>query len=325
MPNTDPPTPCPICRSPMIKYAPAGGLLANAQGEWSADCPRCGIFHTTPKTEAEWKGRKADETRTAAASGWLRHNPGSRILTTADVDALCAVQIPDVERRGRFLLEEISRRNPSIGGEINFSFQDTGILPWLAVSYSSKAAEVVYLLDRYLRGEFEFIEWPQQNPAMLSTAIGKVSITPKGHAFLASRSSQTGHGEIGFCAMWFGEEVQPLWQIVIEPGIRDAGFDPVRIDKLAHNAKIDDQIIAAIRASRFVVADFTGQRGGVYYEAGFAEGLGIPVIRMVRRDQIDELHFDTRQYFHLAWDHDALGEAKRALSSHILATIAKKA
>ena len=35
-----------------------------------------------------------------------------------------------------------------------------------------------------------------------------------------------------------------------------------------------DRIIAQIRASKFVVADFTRNRGGVYYEAGFALGLG---------------------------------------------------
>src|SRR5262249_39657567 len=78
--------------------------------------------------------------------------------------------------------------------------------------------------------------------------------------------------------------------------------------------KIDDEIIAEIRRSRFLVADFTCEllehegktfalpRGGVYYEAGFAQGLGIPVIWTVRSDCIDHVHFDTRQYSHVVWD-----------------------
>lgn len=43
-------------------------------------------------------------------------------------------------------------------------------------------------------------------------------------------------------------------------------------------------------------------RGGVYYEAGFAGGLGIPVIWTVAKDSLDDVHFDTRQYNHIVWD-----------------------
>ena len=54
-----------------------------------------------------------------------------------------------------------------------------------------------------------------------------------------------------------------------------------------------------------MVADFTqgktGARGGVYYEAGFAHGLGIPVIFTCRNESLDKVHFDTRQYNHIVW------------------------
>jgi len=54
-----------------------------------------------------------------------------------------------------------------------------------------------------------------------------------------------------------------------------------------------------------VVADFThgntGARGGVYFEAGFAYGLEIPVIHTCHEDMIEEIHFDTRQYSHILW------------------------
>ena len=57
-------------------------------------------------------------------------------------------------------------------------------------------------------------------------------------------------------------------------GIKDAGYEAVRIDKQRHLNKIDDEIVAEIRRARFLVADFTqgetGPRGGVYYEAGFS-------------------------------------------------------
>ena len=68
-----------------------------------------------------------------------------------------------------------------------------------------------------------------------------------------------------------------------------------------HNNDITDEIIAEIRKSRFLVADFTRQRGGVYFEAGFAKGLEIPVIFTCKEDEIDQVHFDTRQYNHILW------------------------
>ena len=92
----------------------------------------------------------------------------------------------------------------------------------------------------------------------------------------------------------------------INPAITKARFEPIRIDQKEHTNKIDDEIIAEIRRARFVVADFThgedGARGGVYYEAGFAHGLGIKVIFTCREDQIDDLHFDTRQFNHITWN-----------------------
>ena len=95
----------------------------------------------------------------------------------------------------------------------------------------------------------------------------------------------------------------------------------MRIDQKEHTNKIDDEIIAEIRRARFVVADFThgggGARGGVYYEAGFAHGLGIDVIFTCREDKFDALHFDTRQYNHISWSSPE--ELKNALKNRIFA------
>ncbi len=104
-----------------------------------------------------------------------------------------------------------------------------------------------------------------------------------------------------------------------------SGYRPVRIDGKDHNNKIDDEIIAEIRRSRFVVADFThgksGHRGGVYFEAGFAKGLNLAVIFTCREDLINEVHFDTRQYNHIVWTADNLDDFKKRLSQRISATL----
>ena len=122
-----------------------------------------------------------------------------------------------------------------------------------------------------------------------------------------------------FVAMWFDKSLTTLWSNAIEPAISAAGYRPLRIDAKEHNHKICDEIIAEIKRSKFLVADFTGHRGGVYYEAGFASGLGLPVILSCREDCLHDLHFDVRQYNTIVWKegHDL----RVALERRIAATI----
>ncbi len=105
-----------------------------------------------------------------------------------------------------------------------------------------------------------------------------------------------------FVAMWFDPSMDSAWLHGFKPGIEDSRrFVALRIDKKEHTNKIDDEIITEIRRSGLVVADFTGDRGGVYFEAGFAQGLGIPVVWTCREDHFSSVHFDTRQYSHIVW------------------------
>lgn len=123
--------------------------------------------------------------------------------------------------------------------------------------------------------------------------------------------------------MWFDPRMDNAYRNGIEPGVRDAGFVPIRIDEKKDAIRIDDDIIAAIKESRFVVADMThgsdGVRGSVYFEAGFARGRGLEVIYCCRRDCIGGLPFDTRQYHHIAWDTPQ--ELRKELAERIRARI----
>jgi nucleoside 2-deoxyribosyltransferase len=102
--------------------------------------------------------------------------------------------------------------------------------------------------------------------------------------------------------MWFDIEMAPVFDKGFAPAIKGAGYEPLRIDRKEHANRVDDEIIAEIRRSAFVVADFTGHRGGVYFEAGFAMGLRLPVIWTCRKDEMAGLHFDIRQYNCIDWE-----------------------
>lgn len=104
-----------------------------------------------------------------------------------------------------------------------------------------------------------------------------------------------------FVAMNFADELQSV-KAEIKRAIESTGFTPMVIEDKEHNNQILPEILHEIRKSRFVVADFTNQRGGVYYEAGYAEGLGIPLIAMCRKDDFGNIHFDLKQKNTILWE-----------------------
>ena len=139
-------------------------------------------------------------------------------------------------------------------------------------------------------------------------------VTPGGWSEFETRKAANIESEKVFVAMWFDPAMNDAYEQGIRPAIEeDAGFKSIRVDAVEHTGKIDDRIIAEIRESRFLVADFTGHRGGVYFEAGYAMGMGLPVIWACRADEIDKAHFDTRQYNHVRWSNPAELRDKLAL------------
>jgi len=146
-----------------------------------------------------------------------------------------------------------------------------------------------------------------------------------------------------FVAMWFNGFMQGIFDTAITRAIVDAGYKPFIIPMKEHNDNICDHIIAEIRNSRLLVADFTGQRGGVYFEAGFAYGIGIPVIWTCHEDwfnkeaeievdaEVDGMqkkvlvkqprftHFDVNHYNFIVWKNEI--DLYEKLKNRILATV----
>jgi hypothetical protein len=155
----------------------------------------------------------------------------------------------------------------------------------------------------------------------------KASLTPSGWARFEELTQGRSQPENpAFVAMWFGgtdqkAKMDQVFQLGIQPAIEDAGYLATRVDLTEHNDWIMDKVLADIRLSPFVVADCTGHRNGVYYEAGFARGLGIPVIHTCDAKDFANAHFDTAQLNHVLWD--TAGELKTKLYHRIMGTIGR--
>ena len=236
------------------------------------------------------------------------------ILQQTIMDAKQRRNLPVHERADR-LLQYIGDQTEDIGDRVPLTvpdMRDTAIAAW---SESVEQRGVATLLE-YL-GEQGWIK--------SSAEYTHNTLTVEGYARLAELETANTESSRGFVAMWFDASTDEAWEKGIKLGIEDAGYEAVRIDEQEHNDKIDDRIIAEIRRSRFIVADFTqgekGARGGVYYEAGFAHGLGIEVIFTCRKDVLDnnDIHFDTRQYNHIGWETPE--ELRERLADRISAVI----
>lgn len=106
-----------------------------------------------------------------------------------------------------------------------------------------------------------------------------------------------------FIAMSFGDGMTEI-RTAIKEAVSDTGFNPLLIDEIHVESEqtINDGIIANIKKSRFCVADFTQQKDGVYFEAGYALGRGLKVIYTCNEKDFEETHFDTNHFPHIIYN-----------------------
>ncbi len=178
-----------------------------------------------------------------------------------------------------------------------------------SVAYAKTPEEFSYFLAK--ARDLGYIEKPQGQT--------RERLTLEGWKHLSQLPQREIRPSQAFVAMWFDKSLDDAWEYGLRPALKETGYDPIRIDRTEHNEKIDDRIVAEIRKSGLLVADFTGQRAGVYFEAGFAMGLGIPVIWTCKNTDLRNLHFDTRQYNHIDWADAA--DLKKRLVNRIEATL----
>jgi len=124
-----------------------------------------------------------------------------------------------------------------------------------------------------------------------------------------------------FIAMAFDPDLDDAYFQGIKPAILDCGYQPICLKEIATNDNICDLILSELRKAQFVVADFTKQKGGVYFESGFGKALGKEVFWTCRADDFHNLHFDTNHYGHIKWTDPA--NLRDQLRNRILAELGR--
>lgn len=138
-----------------------------------------------------------------------------------------------------------------------------------------------------------------------------VAITFKGLNYQIDLTENGVNSNNCFIAMSFGAGMNKI-RDSIKKVVNETGFNALIIDELHidPHKTINDEIIANIKKSKFCISDFTEQKDGVYFEAGFALGLGLKVIYTCHEKWFKKSHFDTNHFPHIIYKDNQELESK---------------
>jgi nucleoside 2-deoxyribosyltransferase len=132
-------------------------------------------------------------------------------------------------------------------------------------------------------------------------------------------------GRTAFMAMQYhdAEELKKILDDCFRRAVSETGYRLLRLDDDPRAGLIDDRIRVDIQSARFVVVDLSHDNAGAYWEAGYAEGLGKPVIYTCEEKKFieNQTHFDTNHLTTVLWSSDDYMGTADKLKATIRATI----
>jgi len=316
-------------------------------------CKRCGHIWLTQEAADDFESEGYSPDDRAAISITLRSNweqkgrrsITDRKLTRADLKQIVSQfsRLDPIEKMDCALII-LEKSSKYVGDKITVNANDD--YPFY---YCKKPAEVIAILNLLFKEGFTSAP-DSRNPH------NNLTITAKGYQRLREIKRPNLDSRFCFVAMWFTPEMNDVFDKAIKPAIEfvETGetiprYQAVKIDNVEHVNDINDEIIAQIRRSRFMICDLSGYRGGVYFEAGFAHGLGLEVIYTCRKDWTKEeiladssgkkvsvlfdsegreiavkkeaVHFDLAHRNRIEWEPNKLEEFKTKLEKRIKAVI----
>lgn len=166
------------------------------------------------------------------------------------------------------------------------------------------------------------------NNGLLASVSGEISTTA--HVQLTHfgwqhveelRNSQISSKFAFFARKFNNPDLDNVFEQCLKPAVKATGYDLRTVTQKAGH--IDAIIEDEIRRCRFLIADLSDENAGAYWEAGFAEGLGKPVIYVgfAEPGEFPKTHFDTSHRHLVTWHLSSLDETSRTLKAVIRNTL----
>jgi hypothetical protein len=129
-------------------------------------------------------------------------------------------------------------------------------------------------------------------------AVGPLEDEPMSDELLSAGYSSEAKPKV-FVAMPFKEEMDDTYHYGIQSAVNAAGYLCERADLSAFTGDVLEFVKSRIRSASLVVADLTEANPNVYLEVGYAWGVGIPTVLIVRKTE--EVKFNVRGQRRLAY------------------------
>lgn len=308
---------CPICRSA------EGRSKADQTGRdvVNVDCPFCGTFGLAGSLNASiesYLGKHRDASSKLSYAIRRAQVASERpVFTTYQADAAIAQDLPSPREQADLLVRWLAENVPG-----------PGELVW--IGHANHGA----IIGSKSRGGFELVVGHLFQTGLVtghtSQAVGgrdaaNVTLTFAGwdHYETLKRGAQQTYGR-AFMAMKFGDpSLDQVLDTVFRPSALRAGFRLTKLNDTPKAGLIDNRLRVEIQASDFVIADLSHDNLGAYWEAGYAEGLGKPVIYTCEKTKFDRTrtHFDTNHHLTICWDASSPGDCSLELIATIRATL----
>ena len=313
---------CPVCEysSPQVK------TWDNAE-QFNVECPRCGSFCFTRTAKHKLKSLEAEENDWRwKLSYWIRKGQEKNQPPEINSNLLKAI-MDDME-----LPKPIEQANNLIrwlGDNLSRPEEKITVDPFLIASIvGCKDGQGVHYIASHL-GDEELITYEFQSEIGISAPYSvTIGLTFKGWDKYEELSRGVSTGNIAFMAMQYGDpRHDEIYKRHFRKAVAETGFVLRRLDESLKAGLIDNQLRIEIRNARLVLADLTNDNSGAYWEAGYAEGLGKPVIYLCERKHFEKFktHFDTNHHTTIIWDEDNLDDAVEKLKATIRATFPAEA
>jgi hypothetical protein len=306
---------CPICGSR------ANGFEVEFGYPQIVNCTRCGDFEISHIVASDIGLPWTDARRIALASHTIRKMQSPKQWATLRqnfFDALNAQTLPTPAEAGDNLLRWIAEQTqgrPGIFVDVLHASPD--VLGFVGVI----GAEDISWLVTYLRLEKGFIYSDvDMSPVVVSNLV---QLTGKGWDRINELQMAHVASTYAFFARKFdNSDLDRAVELCIRQAVKDTGYD---LRTVTQRAGLIDAIIEdEIRRCRFLIADLSDDNAGAYWEAGFAEGLGKPVVYLCKaKDGAAEkkTHFDADHRHTVRWDLTSLEQTAANLKAVIRNTL----
>ena len=227
----------------------------------------------------------------------------------------------DFTERIDLILRCLTHQSRYLGDVVNLDQSALGRLLFLELK-SAGAGSTDYEQDFSNQVKYICDYLTSRNYVLLKGSPFHLQVAPAGWARVDELQKNLNEkSKTGFVAMKFCDDTKPLRE-AIKAGIINAGFKPIVMDELEHNNQIVPEMLYQIKQARFLVVDESDCNLGAYYEAGYAAGMGKPVIHICNKMRFnDAAHFDVRQVNTIMWTPDDLDDLSKRLAKRIEATV----